>query len=290
MRRQLCVVALAVAGIVLGRTGPVAAQAEGNPGYLGVFFAPPEEGGGGVVVREVTTGSPAEKAGIKVGDRIRKVGDRDIKTLEDLIQAMTPHQAGTKVKLVIDRAGKEQTVSATLAERPTGLTGPGGGRPTRPGRPGSIEERAPAYLGVQVQPLTAELRSELQVGAEGGAVVSEVVPGSPAFKAGLRRDDVITSVDGKEVLDPAALQQAIQNAGSGKEVVLGVSRDGKKVAIKAQPEAGAWGRFVTPAGGSFPSDMGSMFDQGRRIRELERRVAELEKKLNEREKKNESDK
>jgi S1-C subfamily serine protease len=272
MRFHLCVAILAALGIALGLTVPAAAQPAGAPAYLGVMLAPGEEGKAGVVIREVTPGSPAEKAGMKAGDRVAKVGDHEVKDVDAFMKAVSTHKPGDKLALTVERDGKEQTLTATLGERPAATA--------RPDQPMPVPQRAPAFLGVQMAPLTPELRTQLKVNADAGAVIAEVVPGSPAEKAGLKRDDVVTAANDRPVRSPEDLREAVQQTGAGHELALAVSRGGEKVTVKASPQAGTVGYFLTPGDERSPSvDVGSMIDQGRRIRELERRVAELEKRL-----------
>jgi hypothetical protein len=87
-------------------------------------------------------------------------------------------------------------------------------------------------------------------------------------------------VDDRPVQAPADLRDAVQKAGPGKEVTLQVVRGKEKLAVKATLREGTFGFFLTPGEDRFPTvDVESMFDQGRRIRELERRIEELEKRL-----------
>src|SRR5207244_2180761 len=95
--------------------------------------------------------------------------------------------------------------------------------------------------GVQMQDLTPELKDRLKVQADAGAVVTDVVPDSPAAKAGLKRDDVITAVDSRPVKNPMDLQGAIQTAGAGKEITLQVARGNEKLSVKATPREGVPG-------------------------------------------------
>jgi membrane-associated protease RseP (regulator of RpoE activity) len=128
--------------------------------------------------------------------------------------------------------------------------------------------------------MTPEMRNQHKV--DTGAVVTDVVPGSPAEKAGLKRDDVVTEAGGKPVRSPADLREAVQQAGAGHDLALAVSRAGEKLTLTARPQAGSVGQFVTPGTEPFPSlEVGSMLDQSRRIRELEQRVSELEKRIRE---------
>jgi S1-C subfamily serine protease len=277
---RFCPVWIAV--LVLLTVGLVSqAQPGGGPetprGYLGILVGPAEEGSAGVLVREVTADSPAAKAGLKSGDRVVKLGDEDVADVEKFLRSVAAKKPGDRLVFGVLRDGKEQRLTVTLGERADRE------RPTFPELPGL---RRPAFLGVQTQALTAELKERLNVPTDAGAVITEVVPNSPAARAGLKRDDVITAVDERPVKTPADLRDAVQKAGPGKEMTLQVVRGKEKLAVKATLREGAFGYFLTPGEDRFPTvDVESMFDQGRRIRELERRVEELEKRLRTLEKK-----
>ena len=272
MRRVSCFVLVAAVGAVLGLSDRTAAQ---EPrGFLGVTVAP-ADGGRGVIIKDVTADSPAARAGLKVGDRVVKVGDQDVKDAEAFVKTVSARKPGDKLAMTVQRDGKEQTLTATLGERPGSVA-------RQPELPLLPPGGSPAFLGVNVQPLTAELRKQLKVDVEEGVVVTEVIPKSPAEKAGLKRDDVITAVGGHPVKGPEDLREQVQKAGPGKELTLAVARGGEKLTLKATPRAGAFGSFVVPGDERFPfPEVGSMSDQGRRIRELERRVDELERRLKE---------
>jgi len=267
-------VLLAAGVLAWAQPGPGAAAPRA---YLGVLVGPAEEGGTGLVVREVTAGSPAARAGLKAGDRVVKLDEEEVRDAEKFLKGVAARKPGDKLKLGVLRDGKEQSLTVTLGERAAVEA------PAFPGLPGV---RRPAFLGVQTQPLTPEVKERLSVEAEAGAVVTEVVASSPAARAGLKRDDVITAVNDQPVKAPTDLLDAVQKAGPGKEVALQVVRGKEKRSVKATLAEGAFGYFLTPGEHRFPTvDVGSMFDQGRRIRELERRVEELEKKLRERDRK-----
>jgi membrane-associated protease RseP (regulator of RpoE activity) len=134
--------------------------------------------------------------------------------------------------------------------------------------------------------LTPDLKERLKVTAERGAVVSMVMPDSPAFRAGLKEDDVITAVDNQEVKTAEELRDAIQKAGPGKEVTLQVLRGKDKLAIKAKLQEGVPSSFFPPGPDRMtPPDVESPFNQGRKIRELERKIQELENRVRALEKK-----
>lgn len=256
--------------------GP-SAVAEEKHGFLGVMVTEGDDGQRGVVVRDVFPDSAAAKAGIKQGDRIIKFGNHEPKDVEGYLKEIASHKPGDKVTLIVKRGDKEQSITATLVDRPAGERI--GRRPDESGR-GAGHGRA--FLGVAIEPLTDEMREKTNVDAKEGLVVVQVAPNSPAEKAGLKHGDVITEVGGKAVKEPDQLSEMIHDGGAGKELSLTIMRGKEKKTLKATPQSGDASFYGSPGGGGFnPQDMGSMMDSGRRIRELERRIAELEKRLQE---------
>ncbi|KGY13696.1 serine endoprotease DegQ [Vibrio tubiashii] len=83
-------------------------------------------------------------------------------------------------------------------------------------------------LGVQGGEITSELAEALGYESSKGAFVSQVVPDSAADKAGLEAGDVIVSVNGKAINSFSELRAKVATLGAGKEVELGIVRDGKK--------------------------------------------------------------
>ncbi|WP_428772914.1 Do family serine endopeptidase [Vibrio sp.] len=83
-------------------------------------------------------------------------------------------------------------------------------------------------LGVQGGEITSELAEALGYESSKGAFVSQVVPDSAADKAGLEAGDVIISINGKKINTFSELRAKIATLGAGKDVTLGVIRDGKQ--------------------------------------------------------------
>lgn len=97
---------------------------------------------------------------------------------------------------------------------------------------GRITDRG--YLGVQLQMMTEELAKSFGLEEGKGSLVGDVVPGSPADKAGIKRGDVILKLDGEEINKPQELPSLVAAAGSNKTVTLEILRDGKKKEIQAK--------------------------------------------------------
>jgi S1-C subfamily serine protease len=269
--------------LLLASSAGWAQQAKARP-YLGISVLPAESEKAGVTVQQVTPESPAAKAGLKEGDRIVQVDTKDVRGVEKFLKGIAAKKPGEKVTLQVWRDGKERNIVVTLGERlvRAGELPPAGFFEA----PGAAGRGRPAFLGVQTQPLNEDLKKRLQTKADAGVVVTEIIPNSPAARAGLRRSDVITALDDKSIRNPAELREAIQKAGAGKEIALHVTRGEKDVTLKATLRDGTFGPLSTPGVERLPIlDLESMRDASRRIQELERRVEDLEKRLRQLEKK-----
>ena len=87
------------------------------------------------------------------------------------------------------------------------------------------------WIGVQIQPVTAEIAESLNLGSVRGALVAEPQAGSPAVTAGIRAGDVITHVNGNPVRDARELARTIGAMPPGASVRLTVLRGGAEQAI-----------------------------------------------------------
>lgn len=95
------------------------------------------------------------------------------------------------------------------------------------------------WLGVSVQGITPELSKQFNLKEEKGALVGDVIEGSPAEEAGIQRGDVIIEYDGKKIDEPYQLRNMVANTTPGKEVGLKIIKKGrtetKKVTIGELP-------------------------------------------------------
>src|ERR1043165_9126454 len=88
------------------------------------------------------------------------------------------------------------------------------------------KRKARGYMGVRPSDLSDEDKKGL--GIKNGIKVVEVVPGGPAEKAGLKADDVIVTIDGREIDSPQDVPTVVQAAGAGATLKIEYLRDGKK--------------------------------------------------------------
>jgi putative serine protease PepD len=99
---------------------PLLEQGKAVPhAWLGLRDAPASPTNpNGARVAEVVSGSPAEKAGLRVGDVIRRVGDEAVQGPQDVASAVGDHQPGDELEIVVERGGKTLTLHATLGSQP----------------------------------------------------------------------------------------------------------------------------------------------------------------------------
>jgi putative serine protease PepD len=94
--------------------------------YLGV--ASSDAPAGGAQVGQVVRGGPADKAGLRAGDRIVQLGGEPIHNSDDLSAFVNSHQPGEKVQVVVERGGQRRTLTVTLGTQPQQAA-------NQPGRP-----------------------------------------------------------------------------------------------------------------------------------------------------------
>ena len=87
------------------------------------------------------------------------------------------------------------------------------------------------WMGVRIQPVTADIADSLGLKKAEGALVAEPQSGSPAAKAGIMAGDVITAVDGNEVKTPRDLARKISATAPGTDVTLSILRKGEEKTV-----------------------------------------------------------
>lgn len=201
-----------------------------------------EDSDAGVTVREVVAGSPAEKAGFEVGDVITQIGETEVKTAEEAVNAVRSLNVGDEVSITVQRAGEAVTLTATL-EGMTIIEGSMGNIPLDQ-MPMMSLLGSNGRLGVEFVTLDEQVAKERNVTETEGALVTVVATGSPAEEAGLMAGDVITGVNNEPVDAERTLRDRLIAYEPGDVVTLAVQRDGETLSIEAtlgEPEAGFGG-------------------------------------------------
>lgn len=190
----------------------------------------------GAKVEEVTKGSAAEKAGLKKGDVITKVGDKAVFSQEDVAAEVKKHKPEDKVAITYKRDGKEQKATATLGKRSGAIAfgntfGEGFSAPDLRSFPNfdfNWDDRNGSAPRIFYNNSRGRLGIKAQDTEDGkGVKVLDVDDESIAGKAGVKEDDIITEFNGKAVNSADELAAAAREAREKPSVTVKVLRDGK---------------------------------------------------------------
>jgi len=191
--------------------------AQPNPAIARIY-------GSGVTVSNVVAGSPAEQAGLKVGDTITAVDGRDVKGGDDLVADIAQRKPGSKAKLDYVRNGKKDQTTVTIADRSKLFASRLGEDEEGQG----AEEPKPTKTGLTVRAITQDLADRLNIAAGKGVVVQDVKSGSFAEDVGLNRGDVILEVNKHAVNNPDDFAKIEAGLKSGQDVVFLVRPRGSR--------------------------------------------------------------
>lgn len=231
-----------------------------EPGYLGAIADDRDENGRGVRVMKVAEGGPAAQGGLRERDLVTAIDGRPIRKMDDVARHLEATTAGARMVFDVERDGRGLRLPITLGARPAAngrlfqdfgkIQDPAQqpGEQLPPPDPRDPREAAPLrgpLLGVRSATIAVEDQIRLRLPIAQGARITEVNPGSPAERAGLRINDFVTSVDGQLVRLPADLSQRVAQAGAGKTVELGLYRGGQFFQIRVR--LGDDGREPIPA-------------------------------------------
>jgi serine protease Do len=185
--------------------------------------------GVGALVASVGPGGPADKAGVKRGDIILGLDNKDVIDASDLSLRISEMAPGNMAQLKIFRDGHNQQIGVKLGTYPQAGTS---GAPA-PGSGGSAGEALP---GLTVQNLTDGLAQQLGLppGTK-GVVVTAVDPTSPAAQAEVQRGDVILQVDHTPVQNVQDYNKALAGK-ANQPVLLLISRGGESSYIVIEPQ------------------------------------------------------
>ena len=229
--------------------------------FLGVST---EDGEGGAKINNITKESAAEKAGLKTGDLITKVNDKKVDGPESLMDAITSMKPKDEVTVYYKRDGKENQSKAILGERKEPATmaysfnGPDGMSRTfslprinvnpdvslwdeKDGAGMAVSPRAYSFsndfnnnynykLAEGLYSRQQRLGLRIQDTEEGNGIkVLEVEKDSPADKAGLKKDDIVTEIGGKKISTTDQAREQLQEVREKNSYTIRAKRNGTEM-------------------------------------------------------------
>ena len=155
---------------------------------------------------------------------------------DDFIQIDASINPGNSGGPLIDARGAVVGINAAIFSQGGGWNGIGFAIPVNLAKDvlAQLRERGTVtrgYLGVAVAPVTPDTARETKLPARQGALVTEVVPGSPATKAGVQPGDVIVAFQDAEIHDPHELTRRVAGTPPGTEVKLQIARGGTRKVV-----------------------------------------------------------
>jgi len=156
---------------------------------------------------------------------------------EDFLQTDAAINPGNSGGPLLDLNGEVVGINTAISTRSGGYDGIGFAVPINLAKwvadqlieKGNVSR---AYLGVAIQPVDSELSKQFHVAVGKGAIVTQVMPDSPAAAAKVEAGDLVVKFDGKEIHGPRDLQGVVERLKAGQTYAMHVMRDGKELNLK----------------------------------------------------------
>ncbi|MFH2139075.1 MAG: trypsin-like peptidase domain-containing protein [Candidatus Omnitrophota bacterium] len=165
----------------------------------------------GVLIADVSAGSIAEKAGFQEQDVIVKFGEDKIENTLEFIANIENCKVGQKVKVKVNRRTLLRELNLIIGKRPSVLINNKKIRASISTEQiaGAKKEEFQKWRGMSVSPISPEGSDD---GNADGVLVIEVAPDSPAYDAGIRKDDILNRIDTQEIHSIDDYEKAVTKA------------------------------------------------------------------------------
>ncbi|MCD8479449.1 MAG: trypsin-like peptidase domain-containing protein [Candidatus Cloacimonetes bacterium] len=156
----------------------------------------------GVLIAKVEKDSPAEKAGLQVGDVILEVGTEKVSNVARFRIAVATSKIGEQLPIRILRDNKERTIKVVLEAFPEDSVAAASDR----------NGKTAVATGISVESIDSQIAKRMNVTSDKGVVVSAIEPNSPASRSGLQPGFVILTIDGTEVNSVSEFRDVLASA------------------------------------------------------------------------------
>ena len=200
-------------------------------GWLGVGIEPVDkekkvvEGlglGQGVYINAIFEGEPAEKAGLKIGDIIFKVGGSYVKSPATMIRVVGGITPGQLINVHVLRDGKEKVVPVTM------------GMAKKKERVAMLPRNSIRSLGLAVRDLSHVLKEKYNLFDKEGVVVTDVFPNGRSKKASLKKGDLIMAINGQSIKSRVEFKKVVGDLVSEDTIFLLIFRGKESIHITVE--------------------------------------------------------
>ncbi|MCI4666612.1 MAG: PDZ domain-containing protein [Bacteroidia bacterium] len=176
--------------------------------------------GEGVRITSVTRGGAAEAAGLRRGDLILEIDGKRLGSYHDLVKTKEAYEPGDEMRVIFLRDGDRFSTELTLK----GETSP---HITFEKKQNTSSQSRKAFLGVYTDELSADQARRLGLTSQQGIYLEGIVPYSGAARGGLKKGDVIVSIDGRPLDASWELGDALGENRPGDQINISFIRDGR---------------------------------------------------------------
>jgi serine protease Do len=202
--------------------------------FLGVLT---EKSDDGVKINEVVKGSAAEKAALQKGDILTRLGNKEISSPEDLMDAVKSHKSGDEVKVYFTRDSKKKDVKVKLGETKENKRAfiyknfnPGMGSNDFNFKMAPMPKMNNNFFKFRYNDNKPKLGLKIEdTENDNGVKIINVEEGSPADKAGLKKDDIITSFNGEKVNSVDEIMDKINDSEENKSLTIKAMRNNSEM-------------------------------------------------------------
>lgn len=187
-------------------------------GLLGFVVAGSDPYAEGTELSVVRKRSPADKAGLKVGDELKSIGGQNVTRRQEIKLALGQYDAGDEVEIEYERDGQRMSSAATMIA--------------------TIPPLQPQFIGLiaadEVTEQTEEEDTEDESDSSTSVIVQHVWNKSPA-DGKLKVNDRLIQLDGSPILDSNAMRQRLWASDPDIPIELTIERDGKEQVVSVDP-------------------------------------------------------
>ncbi|HUF23944.1 MAG TPA: trypsin-like peptidase domain-containing protein [Vicinamibacterales bacterium] len=182
--------------------------------------------GGGALISSVGEGSAAAKGGMQVNDIVIEFNGQPVRSSSELIAMVVAARPGTTVPVKVVRSRQQRTLNITIDELDL---------LAQEERSRQARESTESGIGLTLNPLTPQLQRRLEVPAgRGGAVVTDVVPGSIAQRSLFAEGDVILEINGSPIRTTDEALRAFDAVPPGSTALVTVWRQGSEQGLRVR--------------------------------------------------------